>query len=110
MHQFTKVFTRESFSYTVTTCTYICTCTCTCSLCCDIISLLLVVKVILEVFSQLEALARVKSDHLLMEISVVGSWVTEAGLNLQALVKRSRQSSGVGDRIAASKEVRTFLW
>ena len=59
-------------------------------------------------FSQLEALAHVKCEQLLMEMSVVSSWTTEAGLGLQALAKRSRQSSGVGDRIAASKEVRIF--
>ena len=56
-------------------------------------------------FSQLEALAHVKCEQLLVEMSVVSSWSTEAGLALQAINKRSRQSSGVGDRIAASKEV-----
>ena len=46
-----------------------------------------------------------KCEQLLVEMSVVSSWSTEAGLALQAINKRSRQSSGVGDRIAASKEV-----
>lgn len=64
---------------------------------------------ILDIFGLLEAQARGRTEHLLLEVSVMSSWVTETELLVQSLDKRSRKPNGMSTKIAATREVRIEL-
>ena len=44
-------------------------------------------------------------DQLLLEVSVLSSWVTETELAVQTLAKRMKKQSSIVSKMAATKEV-----
>ena len=52
-----------------------------------------------------EGQARGRAEQLLLEVSVLSSWVTEAELSLQVLTKRMRKPNGMTTKLAATREV-----
>ena len=45
-------------------------------------------------------------DQLLLEVSVLSSWVTETELAVQALTKKMKKQSSIASKLVATKEVR----
>lgn len=54
------------------------------------------------------------AEGLLLDMSVLGSWVTEMGLKVQALAKKSKKPNGVTSKLAdtriVSEEVCNLGW
>ena len=63
---------------------------------------------ILDIFSLLEGQARNRTEQLLLDVSVMSSWLTEAEVSVQVLTKRSRKPNGMSTKIAAMREVRSL--
>ena len=49
-------------------------------------------------------------DQLLLEVSVLSSWVTETELAVQALAKKMKKQSSIASKMAATKEVYYNTW
>ena len=67
-------------------------------------------SLVLEIFDLLEGQARSRTEQLLMDVSVMSSWVTVTELSVQALAKRSRKPNGMSTKIAATREVLVCLF
>ena len=50
--------------------------------------------------------AKHRTDQLLLEVSVLSSWVTETELAVQALAKKTKKQSNIISKLVATKEVR----
>ncbi len=56
--------------------------------------------------SRTHSQAKLRAESLLMESSVLSSWITEAGLSVQALAKKAKKPLAYKTKLAATKEVR----
>ena len=52
------------------------------------------------------AQAKHRADQLLLEVSVLSSWVTETELAVQALAKKTKKQSTIASKLVTTKEVR----
>ena len=52
-----------------------------------------------------EEQARSRTEQLLLEVSVMSSWATEAELSLQVLTKKMKKPNGMTTKLAATREV-----
>lgn len=45
------------------------------------------------------------AEQLLLDMSVLGSWITEVGLRVQALAKKSKRPNGVTSKLTDTRTV-----
>ena len=61
---------------------------------------------IFHIFTHVHVQAKQRADQLLLEVSVLSSWVTETELAVQALAKKTKKQSSIASKLIATKEVR----